>query len=558
MPTSPRIVINIRDDHARRESVEARQTVARWLVGLTTVMTLFCGFFPFDFSWSRSGGILESYQPFDFRTSQIWNAIGIESVEKFFFYIPLGFAFGSLLWVWRGVRPQQIAIRCGIAFLCCAGISTVVEVGQIFNSRDPSLADIISKTAGCTLGFVIFNIVGEAVLKFIVRGLLAVRRVNDVRLFGAVAIAWLLIGMVAPLGAGHLGSLKAFDAGYPLLIGNETDGIRHWDGTVSNIWLSDKALHGDEVDDVLVSKTPAKMMGDSLVAVYHLDGHGPYHDATGNCADLAWTPNFKTGATPDTTEPSDLTGVNAIGRAGVPISEGWWLSTPAGGAEKAIDRISRSDAFTVVIDAAMGRLDRGDGWPRIFSISPDAGTRDIELLQDHQNLQVRVRNLASGKDCVSPELIVPNVFEDLLPHRLAVCYDNGLLTAESDAGGRYSLRFASDTWLVWRIFPSNYWHYRLGSMGQEIAAGLYRALVMFPVGMLVGAILRLQAKRGRSEKAHVWFIGGILGGTALLEVVLCMLAGVPVTFLSPIVGVIAGCAGTFSILGYLPWRRRWV
>jgi hypothetical protein len=556
MTRSPRIVINIRNPSGGRDSAEARRTIARWLLSLTLLMIYFCGVFPFDFSSGFAGAIDVIRQRFDFTTAQLGTR---ESWEKFVFYMPLGFALGSLLWAWRGQRAQQIVLRCAIAFSSAAAIAASVELLQAFLSREPSLADIISKTAGSAAGFAVFILLGDPVVRLLVRSLTAIKKINDPRVFAAAAVVWLLIAMAAPLTARNLGSLRSWDPSDTLLIGNETDGIRHWDGMVSNVWLSAAALGEEEMDSALTATDPTAKFGDSLMMAFHFDGTGPYTDSTGHTAPLAWTPNFNKGAAPGTTQPSDLTGVDAIGRVGVPVGEAWWLSTAPGGAAAATNRIMQTQAFTLVMDLAMRDFSRGDGWPRIFTISKDGTDLNLQLLQDHENLQLRIRNGCSGNTGVDPELVIPDIFSDTNSLRLIVTYDHGLVrVATNKSGEPFSLQYLPDSWLVWRIFPSGFWLYRMNSDGQQVASCMYRILAMLPIGLLLGNILRILRKRGRTDQSHIIFISSTCAAACLLEAVLYFAAGVPLSISSPIASLAAVWAGTWLILGNLPVRRQWV
>jgi len=556
MAPAQRIVINIRDTAGERESAQARRTIAHWLVALTVLMVLLGGMFPFDFSSGFGSAISQIHQRFDLTNNDLWRTR--ENWEKLIFYLPLGFALGSLLWAWRGMRVHQIALRCAIAGLCGAALATTAELSQVFLSRDPALADVIAKSTGSALGFALFVLFGEVLLRWPTRLLISLRKINSPRVFGIAAGVWLIIAVAAPIWVARtISSLGSWEPSYPLLVGNETDGIRFWDGTVSNVWLSAAPASDDELETLLASPNPGQLLNDSLVMAFHFTGRGPYTDASGHTGELAWTGDFNHGAMPGTTEPSDLTGVAAIGRIGVPVSRGWWLRTATGAAAQASDRIAHTGAFTLVLDLAAGTLDQGDGWPRIFSVSKNADECNLRLLQDRADLQLRIRSGATGDGGTDPEFIVPGVFGDTLPQRLVVSYDHGQIQVErSESGERYSIQYLPDAWLVWQIFPISYWHYRMGSPGQLVAVGMYRILVMLPIGMMLGAMLRALGRTRHSHRSQRIFIGGTSGAALVLEVLLHLGAGTPLWVSSPIVSLLAACAGTLLVLGYLPVRRR--
>jgi glycopeptide antibiotics resistance protein len=550
-----RLVINIRDTAGEQELARARSTIANWLVGLALLTVYFCGMFPFDFSLGFSGVFSELRDRFDFSIRDVWTAP--ESPEKLIFYMPLGFALASLLWARKNKRTQEIVARSAIAVAIIAAVATSVEILQVFLSRDPSLADIISKTIGGALGFGVFVFAGEPLVNRLARQWVAMQHLSDPRIFGAAAGIWLLATTLAPIAARNLGSLESWDPGYPVLIGNDTDGVHHWDGTVSNVWLSSNGLDDNEIESLLATPDPTPQLRGSLLMAYHLDGTGPYTDSTGNTGNLVWTPNFERGAISGTTQPSDLTGLAAVGRIGVPISEGWWLSTAKGAAAKASAQISQTQAFALVIDLAMHDLDHGSDWPRIFSISNNAQECNLQLLQDHQDLQLRLRSQANGDGGFDPELTVPGIFTDTLPQRLVVTCSHGQIRVETSRSGEiFSLQLMPDAWLVWRIFPSSFWHYTMNSSGQIVARAIYRVAALLPLGVLLGAIVRVFRRRGRTTKYNGAIIGAICAAALLLEGSLHFAAGTPISIALPIIGLLAGGVGVAIILGHSSLRRR--
>jgi hypothetical protein len=179
------------------------------------------------------------------------------------------------------------------------------------------------------------------------------------------------------------------------------------------------------------------------------------------------------------------------------------------------------------------------------------------VMQDRENLEIRLRSGANGEGGSDPEFIVPGVFTDTTPRRVVISYDHGRLSAACDQSGeRYSVRYSPDAWLVWRIYPRPGWPYRMDSSGRVVASAMYRVLAMLPVGILLGALLRTLRQTRHSRRSRSIFIGGICSGELILESVLHFAAGTSFSISSPMVGLLAGAIGTFVILGYLPLRQR--
>ena len=558
MAPTKRIVINIPDTTAERELDQARLIVAWWLAIPTVLAVLFCGMFPFDFDIHPANALSEIHRRFG-TTFTKWHLPG-DLKQNLVFFFPVGFVLAAVFWPGFRQPLRKIAVQLAALILCAAALSAVVEFSQVYLiSRDPSLADIVANTIGAVMGLAIYLLCGQFVMRFLARQLIALRRAKNPRLFAIAAGAWLLIAIVAPILARNISSLGVWDPGCSLLIGNRPDGLRHWDGLISNLWLSDAPIDDDQMEQLLVADKPEKDFHDSLIMAYHFTGVGPYTDASGHCADLVWTPNYGHGAVPGTTEPSDLTGVAAIGRDGIPISDAWYLSTDEGGAADACNRIMRTGAFTLVIDLTVGRLNQGDGWPRIFSLSRERYGCNLEVLQEHKDLEFRLHCAAAGEDGTYPDTIVPDIFPSTTPQRVVVSYDHGKITVATDHSGQfYSTQYSPDAWLVWRLYPRDYWRYRIDSSGEIVAAAMYRILAMLPVGLLLGALLRiLEEHRPRLLSQRIFFAVSC-GATLLLEASLHWAAGTTFFWVLPIVSLIAVSGGVLVILGHLPIGRRWV
>jgi hypothetical protein len=558
MAVPQRIIINIGDTAAERDLAQARRTVAWWLAILTVLAVLFCGTFPFDFDIHPANALSEIHRRFG-TTFTKWRLPG-DLKQNLVFFFPVGFVLASLLWTGYRQPIRKIAARLAALILCAAALSAVVEFSQVYLiSRDPSLADIVSNTAGAIIGFAIFLVCGTPVMRFLGRLLIALRRTENPRLFAIAAAAWFVIAVFAPILARNISSLAPWDPSDPLSIGNIADGVRHWDGTISDVWLSASPTDENELQSLLIAADPAKLLQSELVMNYHFAGVGPYPDATGHCADLAWTPNYDRGATPGAMQPPDLTGVAAIGRRGILITEAWWVSTDEGGCAKACNRIIQTESFTLVLELTVGRLDRGDGWPRIFSISKDIYDCDVEVLQEHQDLELRLFCRAGGQGGTDPDIIVPGIFASITPQRVVVTYDHGKIGVATDQSGEfYSTRYSPDAWLVWRLYPRDYWRYRIDSAGEVVAAAMYRILAMLPAGLLLGALVRILQQRRAQQLSKRIFFPVICGATLLLEVSLYLAAGTTFSWILPIVSLLAITFGVLVILGRLPIGRRWI
>ena len=86
----------------------------------------------------------------------------------------------------------------------------------------------------------------------------------------------------------------------------------------------------------------------------------------------------------------------------------------------AMDRIAHSNCFTLIADIATSDLHQNDRNPRIISISEAWWSCNLQLDQFNDQLVVRVRSKATGRNGTDPECVAPGVFEDMNP-RIGNC-----------------------------------------------------------------------------------------------------------------------------------------
>jgi VanZ family protein len=541
--------------NANMNAPQGRRILARWFLAAVVLMVLFCGMFPFDFTFRFSTAIRDIRDRFDPTIDQLWTAG--DGLENVVFFMPVGAALSIIVWDDQRRSRARQAARFGLAVLFAAMLSGTVELSQVWlASRDPSLADMCSNTTGAIVGLVLFGLIGEPFIKLGTFLVLWLTTTNLWQVFLAAALLGYAVALAAPIALVEVGDLHKWRTDEPLLIGNETDGVRHWDGVVSDVWLADHAIDPQQVATLLGGGGPANMLGDSLVLAFDLHGGGPYRDITGHSANLVWTPNYHRGARPGATQPdaTDEEGPRC-GSAGVRVSRDWYLRTPDNGAAAAISRIAHSGAFTLVIDLTVHDLDHGFGWPHIFSISHDGVTCDLQLLQEHRRLELHVRSSATGHAGSDPEFIFPDFFTRTQPQRIVVSYDHGQLIGATDRNpNAYTVRLSPEACMIWKIYPRPYWEYRMDSNGQVIASAIYRGVTFVLFGLLLGGIVRIFRRSGRDIRALMVLV--LTAAVAGMETALHAGAHAPIDLRSPVIAFLAGVLGAAlagSGLQIKPW-----
>ena len=515
-----------------------RRRVIGWLVALTTAGVLFCGMFPFDFvfHWATAGD--DFRRRFDWTIDQLYTAG--DGLENIVFFMPTGFALAALLL--RRHRPQSgatfslwpsIGRAAAVALPLGAGLSTLVECSQVYlQSRDPSLADICSNTTGTVVGFVLFLFVGNTVLKALTQ---AARRV-DLWLIPSrsrlLAILWLLIAAIAPLLYLDAGSLADWNPAFPMILGNETTGDRWWNGAVNGVWVADRGLTDAELERTLSGGDVSAIIGSGLQANYAFVGRGPYVDKTGTSGSLHWKAANSPAENPvvpsrATAGPSELV-PPLLTSTTLPIAQllgrDWWLQTDNNALAQAMNRIKKSQAFSVICDVQTDDLDQHDGPPRIMSISAGTTQCNLQLLQEADQLIVRLRTVASGEGGSDPEFVLPYAFVDPSPRRIVVRYDHDVLMVTTDhIGERDRFRYTPESSLIWKAYPRPGWAFRLDSSGQNACANIYRLLALFPIGFLLGR--GESSRNGNARRPGARFFIAALLAVVILETSLAVQSG---------------------------------
>ncbi len=528
----PRIVININDPKSAIEAVHIRGMLGQLMVFATLLMVLFCGMFPFDFT-------LRIVQHFDWSLEQIWSAG--DGPENVVFFLPVGFALGAMFWR-KGIAPWLAWMA---ALVISVAMTFTVEISQMhLASRDPSFSDVTCNTIGGLLGFFMFVLIGEWFMRPAIAIVRRIRNTRHIRWLILPAALWTALFLILPVSFSGLGSLASWKLSHPLIIGNEANNVCGWRGLIANLWMADRNLTGEEIDAVLSGKNPLPMLNDRAVAAYAFDGDGPYVDSTGHCDALAWTADHPTAPGDG---PIDRSGVLALGRKCEPITWGWWLRTSDSGFSKAADRIVQNDAFTLIADLATADPGQEDRGPRILSLSSGPFNCNLQLVQDHDKLLVRLRTKATGRGGDNPEFVVPYVFEDTDLRRIVITYEHGkLLVANDHSDLRYGMQISPESWLVWRIYPRQGWRFAMDSHGQSLCGLMYRGLALLPLGIILGTIASVLYRRGNLRLPRKIVLICIPIAALLLEAVLLGVCGSPVHITGPVASLTAGLIGVLA------------
>lgn len=370
------------------------------------------------------------------------------------FVLPFGFGLAALLscagWPHR-------AILAGTVFIGTL-LSVALEFIQLFMpDRAPSLADVITNAAGLVLAYGLFRAWEYGWVR-------AIGRYVTPR---NVAIALAVYGLAAAFLTFVLlrrARLDIWSPLYPLIVGNEADGSRPWEGQVRDIFLLDRAISDSEVAGVFAGTLPP-----DLIARYPLVGNGPYVDTMGVLPVLEWQAG----------EPEPVNG------EGIAVGSGRWVMT-AESVAPFVARTAKTDAFTIGLVVAPARSPQF-GPARIVSISPDPYRRNLTLGQKRDALSIRLRTLSTGENGNMPELLLSGALDETAPRRIVLTYDRPVVRVYLNNPLESGAMSLAPGIAFFNDFPGQYL-FGVSLGGNPYRYDRYYALIVIGIGAFLGGV----------------------------------------------------------------------
>jgi VanZ family protein len=463
-----------------RSSTDLDQLVAQWAPRIVTwnlLLVLVSTLFPFDFSFKNGFSVKEIASSF------ITSSHLIDRVANVLLFLPLGFGFTGLL----QSRRFGVVAKLAIVLIVSAGLSFTVEVLQVFlPSRYPTGYDILNNSIGGFLGSLFFHLWSFKILSYASALIEKIKNCLSIKKLTACFIGYMALTFLISIAWQSPTSLRNWDLTFPLLLGNERTGDRPWQGYVSEVYMTDRAISQEQVARAFSDKRFFDTLGDSLLAEYQLTGKGSYRDRTGHLPDLSWRG-----------KPSD-----AQTGPGVFVTSSRWLETAAP-ATAIAQRSRETSQFT--LNTTVATADTAQTGPaRIVSLSKDPEHRNFTLGQEGAHLVFRLRTPITGENGTYFNLVVPNVFADTNRHHLIITYSGSVLQFYIDK-------------------LQNSHSFDLSKMAPKSYKVLYYGLIFIPLGSFLALIATIS--KGRFIFYIFLMYGGILLPSLLLEGILASESG---------------------------------
>ncbi len=447
---------------------------ARWaqiVLLLGTLLVLYTTLFPFDFVFNGQA----VFHRFDWRFAESY--VPVDALKNVLLFMPVGFALAYLGCI-KGKKRSAMLL---IVLLVGLSLSFAVETLQGYLLlRNSAVADLLANSGGAVVGGLAGWRWGEPFFVTLAR---RARRIS------ARHLALAFIGYAAAMGLLWLylqpaASLINWAPAYPLLVGNERNGRRPWQGAVSELMIADTVWNRDEIARFLSGDAPSG--GERLIAHYRFDETAvAYPDLTGTLPDLLWQG-------PELVEP---------GQAGVTFGAEHWLGT-ADLAPTFVRAIQSAGQFSLAVEIAASAPEQ-TGPARIVSLSDGPYRRNFTLAQEGADLVLRLRTPLTGENGRHPEFIAPGVLADTAPHRIVATVDETAVRLYIDnLDQAYAFGLTPATTLFLAFPAADIAQIRLNAASAIMFQLLYLAVVFIPLGGLLAGIVCANRRdgNGRSEE----------------------------------------------------------
>ena len=474
------------------EKLASELSLLIFLLGLGLVISTTLFPFVFDFREGFSTPILLGNT--DFR----------DILNNILLFVLFGFGLTGLI--------DRSRVRKKIVFMlvisASASLSCFVEILQIFiPARYPTIADVITNSIGGWVGFVSYQRWKENISGYDFTWLFTIKNWLSVKSLTSIFILYFLLTVllsILPLRPKVLGN---WDISFPLLLGNEQTGDRPWEGFISDLYMTDKALAKDDILKLFSVTDPTPLIKESLIADYQ------FPDRSNRANQIEQFPSLSWRGKPPHME--DKTGVH--------LSKGAWLTTikPA---ESLINKLRKSSQFTLNITFTTD-IEKQSGPARIVSLSGDTQNRNFTLGQSGADLIFRLRTVFTGENG-DPEISIFNVFTEGHTHHVIITFDGVELLIYLDRiNNLYTFDLIPEINFFRLIGHSIV---KLNIISMKSYKFLYYIIIFMPLGLLLGLISRMSA--GRLQLKILSICGGLLLPTFVLETMLLSRSIRPISY----------------------------
>jgi glycopeptide antibiotics resistance protein len=473
-----------------------RRNLGYLIVIVSVIFVLLATLYPFEFivfPWDLPNAEYASLR------DVLGNFENASSIKDYWcnilFFMPLGVGLACILNTTK-LKLRSISL---IALVISFALSLTVETLQVFLPvRVPNITDLITNTLGGFFGVYLYwykNLVIEFFCTVISRDKTKIKIKSVATSFGIYFACIFIAILVALLNV----NLKNWDRDFRIILGNEFENPRPWQGYISHLEIADRALSEPEIKKVFAGKNDSLANNlPEIFTAYSFDNRAiAYKDKFNNTEPLIWQTDISSDE-----ERSKLIIEERLSQFQLDINRGVLLNYPSSSnnrwleterpVTKLIDRLETTNEFTLNTVIASQNLEQ-TGPARIFSISKNSFHRNLTLGQDKSSLALRLRTPVTGDNGTEPELILPKVFLDRELHHVLITFKKDELNFYIDRSERhYTFRFTPEiTFLSYLPWSIKFWHIDISKNLNFIYPLSFYTIAFLPLGFIGGLWLSL-------------------------------------------------------------------
>ena len=394
--------------------------------------------------------------------------------QNILLFIPFGFSLSAII-----NRLQKQSVTVVISLIIGFILSTSIELSQLLlPSRVSNLSDIVCNSIGGLVGSILFYLKNNIIYFLVAIFTGNIQKLTYRSILKAIII-YCSIVVLAIFTLLNNVNLNNWDSNYYLAIGNEVTGVRPWSGKIQSLQISDRCSNNSDISRLLTRQNSFPNSKYEPIIAFDFEGNN-----SKKAIELIWQKgdDNKPNSNVSNTYVLDISSKNKY----ISVNSQHWLKTKFP-ATHLNNKLKNNDEFTISMRVATNDIKQNDP-ARIVTLAAGIYTHNLLVAQKKKDLHFRLRTPITGKNAASPELIIPDVFNDTLFHNIVITFARRTLSFYIDRPNRkYSFTFnpynSYRALIPWNHPPS--WSINLQDISDSKHEIIFYVATVIPVLFLI-------------------------------------------------------------------------